>query len=168
MKWKTILFASAFIATIAITAFSSGLLTTPAYAAAHKNNQSSGNTLLNTNQVIINGQTVFVLTTFNQMTLYYNSHDTASSSSCTISSCTQTWHPLQSNGNVFVSGYYPIKGTLTTQKTANGPQVEYTDVNGMAHLLYTYAGDTAPGQVNGQGQGGIWYAVQVRLAPSHW
>lgn len=29
------------------------------------------------------------------------------------------------------------------------------------HPLYTYAGDTAPGQVKGNGLGGVWHALRV-------
>ena len=38
--------------------------------------------------------------------------------------------------------------------SAEGIQVTY---NGWP--LYFYAGDTAPGDTNGQGQGGVWYVV---------
>ena len=29
------------------------------------------------------------------------------------------------------------------------------------HPLYTYAGDIAPGQVKGNGLGGVWHALRV-------
>jgi predicted lipoprotein with Yx(FWY)xxD motif len=40
----------------------------------------------------------------------------------------------------------------------NGNQVEY---NG--HPLYTFSGDTAPGQANGEGVAGMWYVVTPNL-----
>jgi predicted lipoprotein with Yx(FWY)xxD motif len=44
--------------------------------------------------------------------------------------------------------------------TANGSQLEY---NG--HPLYTYSGDTGPGQTNGEGIGGVWHVVTSDLQP---
>ncbi len=41
---------------------------------------------------------------------------------------------------------------------ANGNQGEY---NG--HPLYTFASDTAPGQTNGEGVGGIWFVATPGL-----
>jgi predicted lipoprotein with Yx(FWY)xxD motif len=117
-------------------------------------------TVLKTEQVTINGQTVTVLTTFDGMTLYQRTSDPAPASTCTHQ-CAQTWPPLLSNGTVFSTT--PIKGNLTVQKTANGNQVEF---NG--HPLYTYSGDTTPGQVNGQGAGMVWQAITINLAPVHW
>ena len=45
-----------------------------------------------------------------------------------------------------------LSGKLSTQTDANATQVEY---NG--HLLYTYSGDIAPGQSNGEGPLGKWF-----------
>jgi predicted lipoprotein with Yx(FWY)xxD motif len=39
-------------------------------------------------------------------------------------------------------------------RTDGGKQVTY---NGKP--VYTYAGDNAPGDLNGQGKGGVWFAV---------
>ncbi len=128
----------------------------------HKPATTSGTskTVLKTQQVTINGQTVTVLTTFDGMTLYQRTSDPAPASTCTHQ-CAQTWPPLLSNGTVFSTT--PIKGNLTVQTTANGNQVEF---NG--HPLYTYSGDTAPGQANGQGAGMVWQAITINLAPVHW
>ena len=42
---------------------------------------------------------------------------------------------------------------------ANGTQVTY---NG--HLLYTYAGDSKPGDTNGEGIDGVWFVATPDLA----
>jgi predicted lipoprotein with Yx(FWY)xxD motif len=48
---------------------------------------------------------------------------------------------------------------LSVLQGANGAQVEY---NG--HPLYTFVGDSAPGQTNGQGKGGVWFVVTPDIA----
>ncbi len=57
------------------------------------------------------------------------------------------------------TGSTDIVGKLTVQATANGKQVEY---NG--HLLYTFSGDSGPGQANGEGIGGKWFVATPDLA----
>lgn len=64
------------------------------------------------------------------------------------------WPPVEAKGTPTVgSGMDAAK--LTTAKQANGQ--EWVAYNG--HLLYGYTGDSAPGDVNGQGIGNVWYAV---------
>lgn len=70
------------------------------------------------------------------------------------SSCQIVWPPVTSGGSSVVAGS-GLTGHLGT--TGSSQQVTY---NGAP--LYTYAGDTAAGQTNGQGLktfGGIWYAL---------
>ena len=117
-------------------------------------------TLISTKQVKVHAQMVTVLTTFNGTTLYERTSDPAPGSNCT-SQCAQLWPPLLSNGTVISTA--PIGGNLTVHMTANGEQVEY---NG--HPLYTYSGDTAPGQTNGQGAGNVWQTISVALQRQHW
>jgi predicted lipoprotein with Yx(FWY)xxD motif len=118
------------------------------------------NTLISTKQVNLHGQLVTVLTTFTGMTLYERTSDPAPGSNC-AGQCAHMWPPLLSNGTVISTA--PIGGNLTVHMTANGKQVEY---NG--HPLYTYSGDTAPGQTNGQGVGNIWQIFPVALQRQHW
>jgi hypothetical protein len=54
-----------------------------------------------------------------------------------------------------IVGIDPSKLGTTTQPDGN-KQLTY---NG--HLLYTYAGDTAPGSADGQGIGGIWFVLSA-------
>ncbi len=51
-----------------------------------------------------------------------------------------------------------LAGKLSVVTDANGQQVEY---NG--HLLYTYSGDAAPGQTNGEGLFGKWFVATLDL-----
>lgn len=117
-------------------------------------------TLISAKQVKVQAQMVTVLTTFNGTTLYERTSDPAPGSNCT-GQCAHLWPPLLSNGTVISTA--AIRGNLTVHMTANGEQVEY---NG--HPLYTYSGDTAPGQTNGQGVGNVWQTISVALQPQHW
>ena len=44
-----------------------------------------------------------------------------------------------------------LRGLLAAVPGSNGLQVQY-----MGHFLYTYSGDTLPGEVNGSAEGGSW------------
>jgi predicted lipoprotein with Yx(FWY)xxD motif len=110
---------------------------------------SSGDTIKTTN---ISGVGL-VLTDPQGMTLYYLKTDNASKVTCT-GSCATTWPPSP------VSGAVPTAGSGVT-----GPLGTIADPDGNKQLtymgwpLYTYSGDSAPGQVNGQGTGGVWFAM---------
>ena len=117
-------------------------------------------TLISTKQVKVKGHKVTVLTTKNGMTLYERASDPAPGSNCT-GACAHIWPPFLSNGTIVSTA--SIGGKLTVHLTANGKQVEY---NG--HPLYTYSGDMAPGQTNGQGVGNVWQIATVTLQLQHW
>jgi predicted lipoprotein with Yx(FWY)xxD motif len=87
------------------------------------------------------------------LTLYHLTTDTSTETTCT-GGCAQVWPPLlAANGSPPQSAATP--GTFGTVKRPDGG--EQVTFNGM--LLYTYAGDSQPGQANGQGIGGTWFAV---------
>ncbi len=111
-----------------------------------------------TGTATIQGAQQRVLTDANGMTLYYFAADTANRSACT-GGCAATWPALTSDAPPTAEDSLP--GKLTVVRTANGSQVAY---NG--HLLYRYAGDTAPGQANGHGIAGKWWAANVTLKPA--
>jgi predicted lipoprotein with Yx(FWY)xxD motif len=94
-----------------------------------------------------------VLTTASGMTLYTFAKDTTGKSNCT-GSCAQIWPPAAGP----VKAGPGVTGTLgTITRSGGGKQVTF---NG--HPLYTYVGDTAPGQAKGNGlnsSGGIWHSV---------
>jgi predicted lipoprotein with Yx(FWY)xxD motif len=99
----------------------------------------------------INGATV--LTNSQGLTLYSFAPDTTTASHCN-GTCAQLWPPVQGRETPG-SG---VTGQLGTITRADGAiQATY---NG--HPLYTYVGDTAPGQAKGNGlnaSGGIWHEV---------
>jgi predicted lipoprotein with Yx(FWY)xxD motif len=82
-------------------------------------------------------------------TVYLFTNDTSSTSTCT-GSCASTWPAVISAGQPTASG------SVDDSKigTNDAGQVTYD-----GHPLYYYGGDTKAGQANGQGIGGIWFAV---------
>jgi predicted lipoprotein with Yx(FWY)xxD motif len=106
----------------------------------------------------IGGVETPVLTDAKGMTLYYFMLDTTTRSAC-AGDCAVIWPPLLSTPAPGPKEKLP--GKLTVVLTANGAQAAY---NG--HLLYTYSGDDAVGQANGQGIGGKWWVATVDLTPA--
>ena len=82
-------------------------------------------------------------------TLYAFANDQGLTSACT-GACAGIWPPLMATGAA-TAGTGVDASKLST---APSGQVAY---NG--HLLYLYASDTAAGQTNGQGLGGVWHVV---------
>ncbi len=119
-------------------------------AAAGASSSSSGTALMSRT---INGTQV--LTNSAGFTLYWFALDTSTTSNCT-GSCATYWPPVKGPATAG-SGVTGTLGTITrpdgtTQATYDG------------HPLYTYAGDSAPGQNKGNGldvSGGVWHEVTV-------
>jgi predicted lipoprotein with Yx(FWY)xxD motif len=97
-----------------------------------------------------------ILTTTKGRTLYSLSAETNGEFVCTRSSgCLSVWHPLKVPAGVRPIG--PVKlGTIS--RPDGGIQVTYR-----GRPLYSFGGDTAPGQINGQGlkDVGTWGAAAV-------
>ena len=93
-----------------------------------------------------------VLTNSKGFTLYSFAPDTPTTSKCN-GTCAQNWPPVK--GPATAAGVTGTFGTITrsdgsTQATFDG------------HPLYTFAGDTAPGQNKGNGlnaAGGLWHEI---------
>jgi predicted lipoprotein with Yx(FWY)xxD motif len=120
---------------------------TPAPAAT---GTSTGTGLKTT---VIGGTTV--LTNARGFTLYSFAPDTPTTSKC-YDSCAAYWPPI--TGTAAAGSGLPGRiGTIT--RTGGARQLTY---NG--HPLYTYIGDTAPGQAKGNNlnlNGGLWHEVRV-------
>jgi predicted lipoprotein with Yx(FWY)xxD motif len=106
------------------------------------------------------GRADTILVDANGFALYYLTSDRATATSCT-EACAGAWPPLLSAAPP--TGPSSLPGRLTTVTTAHGAQASY---NG--HLLYRYAGDSQPGQVNGHDRGGPgggkWFVATPRLS----
>ena len=109
---------------------------------------SSGTTL---QTATIKGATV--LTDSKGFTLYWFGPDSATKSNCN-GGCASVWPPAPAPAAAG-SG---VTGAIGSIKRGDGSmQATYR-----GHPLYTYTGDTAPGQANGNGinlNGGIWHEM---------
>jgi predicted lipoprotein with Yx(FWY)xxD motif len=96
-----------------------------------------------------------VLATANGRTLYWFAKDTATQSNCS-GSCATYWPPV--TGRAVAATDAALPHGFGTIKRADGETQATYD----GHPLYTYTGDSAAGQVNGNGvnaSGGLWWAV---------
>ena len=95
---------------------------------------------------------VAVLTNAKGFTLYSFAPDTPTTSKCN-GACAQNWPPA--TGPASAAG---VTGTFGTIKRSDGSVQATFD----GHPLYTFAGDTAPGQAKGNGlnaAGGLWHEI---------
>jgi predicted lipoprotein with Yx(FWY)xxD motif len=125
------------------TATTTGSSATTAAPAASGASVSTAQTSLGT--VLVNSE---------GRTLYHFTKDTATTLAC-VSSCTTTWPPV-----TVPSGQHPqagsgVTGALTVVMRPDGSQ--QAAINGQP--LYMYAGDTKAGDTNGEGVGGLWFAL---------
>jgi predicted lipoprotein with Yx(FWY)xxD motif len=125
--------------------------------AATPTTSSSSEAVVKTASATVDGKAVTILTDAKGMTLYYFKPDTASKTACT-GGCASTWPPLLFTGTGSPQAATKLPGELEVYPNANGKQVIYND-----HPLYTYGGDTAPGQINGQGIGSKWFVVPLDI-----
>ena len=93
-----------------------------------------------------------VLTNAKGFTLYSFAPDTPTKSKCN-GTCAQNWPPVK--GPATAPG---VTGTFGTIKRSDGAVQATFD----GHPLYTFVGDTAPGQAKGNGlnaAGGVWHEI---------
>jgi predicted lipoprotein with Yx(FWY)xxD motif len=99
---------------------------------------------------------VTVLVNSSGQTLYWFAPDSNGKSAC-YGSCAQYWPPVAGP----LTAGAGISGTLGTITRTDGSKQE--TYNG--HPLYTYVGDSGPGQDNGNNlnlNGGLWHIVPVQ------
>jgi predicted lipoprotein with Yx(FWY)xxD motif len=92
------------------------------------------------------------------LTVYLYAKDTPTSSACT-GVCAQAWPPVLVTGS-------PTAGTnvtaaLTTLKRADGT----TQLVVAGHPVYTFAGDSKPGDTSGNGVEKLWSAMTASGSP---
>jgi predicted lipoprotein with Yx(FWY)xxD motif len=87
------------------------------------------------------------------MTVYEFTPDKGPTSTC-YGSCEAAWPPVMASGEP-TAGEGAMSSALGTTKRKDGTmQVTY---NGRP--LYTFVGDKAPGEANGQGDEGVWWVL---------
>jgi predicted lipoprotein with Yx(FWY)xxD motif len=95
---------------------------------------------------------VTVLTSSKGFTLYSFAPDTPTKSNCN-GTCAQNWPPVKGPATAA-----KVNGTFGTIKRSDGSAQATFD----GHPLYTFVGDTAPGQNKGNGlnaNGGLWHEI---------
>ncbi len=140
------------------TTSSSAYKSVPATSVASTQVAPPSNSVVKTATVQVSGKATTVLTDAQGKTLYYFTPDTSQQTACT-GSCAQTWPPLLVSGTTKISAATPLPGELEIYKNANGYQVIYND-----HPLYTFSGDSGPGQANGEGIAGKWFVATPTIA----
>lgn len=143
--------AAALIATGCGSSSSSG-----ASGGSHTSAAASGNELKTAK---IGGATV--LTNAKGRTLYWFAPDTSTTSKCTSSTCVTFWPPLPGP----VTAGPGVTGKLGTITRSDGS----TQASWNGHPLYTFKGDSGPGQANGNGKnvnGGVWHEASLSGAPA--
>ena len=91
----------------------------------------------------------------NGNTLYVYGNDTPNTSTCSAG-CLGTWPALVSDGPATVGEGLGLEDVGTATAADGSTQVTF-----YGHPLYSFAGDAAPGDVNGQGIGGVWYVIDA-------
>ena len=150
--------APAGLAAVALIAAACGSTSTGSSAGSGSTSaaappSSAGSSAAALNTAKIGGATV--LTDSKGLTVYWFVPDTSTKSNCN-GSCATYWPPVK--GPVTAgSGVTGQLGTIT--RSDGSTQATYA-----GHPLYTYVGDTAPGQAKGNGlnlSGGVWHEVTV-------
>lgn len=146
--WAAVGLAAAALAVSACG--SSGISSSPATSSSASALSSAVTTLM---AMTISGTPV--VTNAKGFAVYWASTDTSTTSTCT-GSCATSWPAVQGPATAG-SG---VTGTLGTITRSDGTVQATYD----GHPLYTYVGDSAPGQNKGNGvnaSGGLWYDVPV-------
>ncbi len=101
----------------------------------------------------LNAQLGTILVDSKGMTLYLYTNDTPNTSTCT-DTCAQNWPPLLTTGAAMADTGADASRLGTTTRSDGSTQVTY---NGWP--LYYFAGDSQPGDTNGEGKNGVWFAI---------
>jgi predicted lipoprotein with Yx(FWY)xxD motif len=150
LRTLLVLLAIAAAAAVLAACSSSGASSAGGASTPASSSSPAGATAGGLKTATIGGATV--LTNAGGFTLYSFAPDTPVKSNCN-GTCAQNWPPVK--GPATASG---VKGTFGTIKRSDGSTQATFD----GHPLYTFAGDTAPGQNKGNGlnaAGGLWHEI---------
>jgi predicted lipoprotein with Yx(FWY)xxD motif len=147
MRRRTFLTAAA-VLSIALTACSNSSTSSP--VGGGSSSSSSGGVTV---QVTSNDKYGSILTDAQGMSLYIFDNDTTSTSTCNTG-CAPTWPALTVTGQPTGGDGVDTNLLGTSQREDGTMQVTYA-----GHPVYHYSGDSAAGDTNGEGIGGVWHLV---------
>lgn len=143
--------ATSAVVTAAPTVTTAATGSSPASSAAPAA-QSTATSTASAATVMLSDSTLGkILTTADGMTLYLFTPDSGGKSACT-GGCAQAWPPLVGPGTPAAG--LDASDFSTIKRDDGSDQVTF-----YGHPLYTFASDKKPGDTNGQGSGGKWFAV---------
>lgn len=93
-----------------------------------------------------------VLTTADGMTIYGFTNDSGGTSTCD-DGCAEAWPPVLIDGETLPAGLDADVFSVI-ERSDETYQLKAGD-----WPLYTFSGDSAPGDTNGQGTGGVWFVA---------
>ncbi|HVS68315.1 MAG TPA: hypothetical protein VHE56_07160 [Mycobacteriales bacterium] len=129
---------------VAVLMAGGALVTTTAFGASSDTVRVKTKTVSPFGKILVKG---------NGATLYVYTEDTKGVSNCG-GDCATEWPPFIVRKGYTVSN--SVSGIGTIKRKSGKRQVAY---HGRA--LYQFAGDSAPGQANGQGVEGTWHVVRI-------
>ena len=100
-----------------------------------------------------------ILVAPNGMTLYTFNNDQPGVSNC-VGQCLELWPAYTVDATASLAAAPGVPGTISVIVQADG--LLHVTYNGRP--LYFYSSDAAPGDVNGQGVGDVWFSVPVAVA----
>jgi predicted lipoprotein with Yx(FWY)xxD motif len=147
------------VAVVAACGNSGGVASAPSSSASSSSSSGAAGSVLGTMDTKIGT----VLVNEKQATVYEFANDHGSTSTCT-GSCASVWPPVAAPDTL--PGSLPgVTGQLGTTTRDDGSK----QLTVAGHPVYTFTGDSAPGQTNGNGivlNGGLWTAVSPSGAPA--
>jgi predicted lipoprotein with Yx(FWY)xxD motif len=128
-------------------------------ASAARPSGSAGTVVVKTASVSSLGASVLV--DAQGLTLYHLSGEQNGKWICTSAACVKVWHPLAAPAGGSLSG--SIGSLVSVKRPGGAMQVTFKGLP-----LYTFVGDTKPGEAKGQGikDVGVWTAVTANGAPA--
>jgi len=157
MRTRSIVLAA--VAAMSLAACSSGS-SGGAYGGGGSTSTSTGTSGAATVATADVGDLGTVLVDGTGRTLYLFESDTGTTSTCT-GGCAGTWPALVTDGTATADAGADSGMLGTTTRDDGTTQVTYD-----GHPLYLYSGDSTAGDANGQGIGGVWFAVTAKGAPA--
>jgi predicted lipoprotein with Yx(FWY)xxD motif len=149
---RTLFPTAAALLSIALAACSNSSTTNAAGGGSSSSSSGAGVTV----QLATNDQFGSILTNSEGRSLYMFENDTTSKSTCN-EGCAPTWPALTVSGPPTAGDGVDMSLLSTSVRNDGATQVTYD-----GHPLYIYSGDTAAGDTNGEGIGGIWFLVSAK------